>query len=520
VQIRMTAPNQAGTLIAYTMSDSWVLPAGVWSTLRMHQVADRVTVTVWVQGGGASSVRFGTAPVGARGSIVYVAVNPAQSTYDPAMCYANPPLCSQSAELRGFTVGDESTVSVLGISQIQQASRSAQSGQAAPFTCLGCHAATPDPDYVSFTDHYAWRAGLASVTPGMTGAQYQPLTLGGFQSLEQPGWGPFTYTASGGAMTYWQSGMRIGVASLGLRDPSTADFSNSPDQNDSPNLAWVNLEAPNPHVAGPGDSSAWVYASYAPGAGTSSGNGLGIVARNGDPYGAATPSWSHDGTTIAYASTNASLSGRLNIETATPMANPLDPAHNATAQLTNAARAPGLTNLYTVPFNGGLGGTAAPLAGASTAEFEEYAPAYAPDDRLVAFARVPAGQVMYANPNSEIALVPAAGGAAVRIAANDPPACAAQSPGVNNHWPRWSPVVQQTSEGTYYWLVFSSNRAGLPTGRGVDGRTIQMSQIYIAPVVVGSAGVTSYPAIYLWNQPTDRVNTTPSWDTLAIPPPQ
>jgi hypothetical protein len=352
----------------------------------------------------------------------------------------------------------------------------------------------------------------------MTGAQYAQLTAGGIAALQQPGWGPFTYTQSGGAMSYWQPGFRIGVASLGTKDPTTADFSNAPDQNDSPNLAWVNLEAPNAHVAQPFDIPSWAYPSYAPGMGTSSGNSLGIISRTGDPYGAATPSWSHDGATIAYASTNASISGRLNIETATPGLG-ADLMHSGTTQLSNAARTPGLTNLYTVAFNGGLGGQATPIPGASTPDFEEYVPSYSPDDKLIAFARVPAGEVMYANPDSEIAIIPATGGTAVRINANDPPACAGKSPGVNNHWPRWSPVAATTSEGTYYWLVFSSNRAGLPPQTANDGRTVQLSQIYIAPVVVTAAGVTSYPAIYLWNQPTDHVNTTPGWEALDIPRP-
>jgi hypothetical protein len=29
--------------------------------------------------------------------------------------------------------------------------------------------------------------------------------------------------------------------------------------------------------------------------------------------------------------------------------------------------------------------------------------------------------------------------------------------------------------------------------------------------------ITSYPAIYLWNQDTKTVNTTPVWESLDIP---
>ena len=37
--------------------------------------------------------------------------------------------------------------------------------------------------------------------------------------------------------------MRIGIGSLGLLNPLMPDNGNGPDQNDSPHLAWINLEA-------------------------------------------------------------------------------------------------------------------------------------------------------------------------------------------------------------------------------------------------------------------------------------
>ena len=37
---------------------------------------------------------------------------------------------------------------------------------------------------------------------------------------------------------------------------------------------------------------------------------------------------------------------------------------------------------------------------------------------------------------------PAQGGPAVRLDANDPPACTGKkSPGINNHWAKWAPTV-------------------------------------------------------------------------------
>jgi len=76
-------------------------------------------------------------------------------------------------------------------------------------------------------------------------------------------------------------------------------------------------------------------------------------------------------------------------------------------------------------------------------------------------------------------------------------------------------------EGTYYWLVFSSNRTDIPPISSNYGakRSIQISQLYVAPVIMDETGLPrSYPAIYLWNQPQNTVNTTPAWEVFQIPP--
>ena len=109
-----------------------------------------------------------------------------------------------------------------------------------------------------------------------------------------------------------------------------------------------------------------------------------------------------------------------------------------------------------------------------------------------------------------------------RLGANDPPKCSGKaSPGVNNHWPRWSPDRATVGTKTYYWMIFSSNRYGLPpvttTANGTT-KVIQVSQLYITAVVADeNALYTTYPAIYLWNQPQSRLNTTPAWDNFHIP---
>ena len=74
-------------------------------------------------------------------------------------------------------------------------------------------------------------------------------------------------------------------------------------------------------------------------------------------------------------------------------------------------------------------------------------------------------------------------------------------------------------------MIFSSNRADIPPETSSKGRTIQISQLYLAPILISGEQftVTTYPAIYLWNQatcrrPTTSVNTTPAWETFDIPP--
>ena len=99
------------------------------------------------------------------------------------------------------------------------------------------------------------------------------------------------------------------------------------------------------------------------------------------------------------------------------------------------------------------------------------------------------------------------------------------SPGVNNHWPKWSPDRATVGNKTYYWMIFSSNRYGLPpvtTSSNGQTKIVQVSQLYITAVVAGSTAEavispTKYPAIYLWNQPQSRLNTTPAWDNFHIP---
>jgi hypothetical protein len=237
------------------------------------------------------------------------------------------------------------------------------------------------------------------------------------------------------------------------------------------------------------------------------GTAFDYLKHTGDLGGVAFPTWSNDGSTIVYASTAGGCTGG---QTCTP--GDQDGRLNV-----------GHTDLYAVPYNNKAGGTASPVPGASASTYEEYYPSFSPDDQLIAYTAVPAGQKMYANPNAEIFVVPhAAGALAIRLAANDPPACSGRSsPGINNHWPRFAPVAPAIAGRTYYWLVFSTNHYGLPavtTDFNGSPYTVVVSQLYVTAIVVDELGlVRTYPAVYLWNQPQNRVNETPAWQDLHIP---
>jgi len=208
------------------------------------------------------------------------------------------------------------------------------------------------------------------------------------------------------------------------------------------------------------------------------GKGWDVLPRTGDANAAGGAAWSHDGTKIVYFSAPAIGAGLID--------------------------SAGQSDLFVVPYGDKKGGAATQLyKDAATASFY---PQFSADDALVAFTRVPRGESTYNNPKAEIMLVPAAGGTATRIIANDPSSCVGgASPGITNSWPKWSPAATPSGGKTYYWLTFSSTRgAGNP-------------QLYVAPIVVSGGTVTSYPALYLWNQPAAEHNHTPAWDVFALP---
>jgi Flp pilus assembly protein TadD/dipeptidyl aminopeptidase/acylaminoacyl peptidase len=94
-------------------------------------------------------------------------------------------------------------------------------------------------------------------------------------------------------------------------------------------------------------------------------------------------------------------------------------------------------DLYRVPFNGGRGGKAEPIEGASHNGKSNYFAKFSPDGKWIVFCK--AENYMLLMPDSELYIIPAEGGEARRLRANTP---------LMNSWHSFS------SNGR--WLVFSS----------------------------------------------------------------
>ncbi len=150
-----------------------------------------------------------------------------------------------------------------------------------------------------------------------------------------------------------------------------------------------------------------------------------------DPeYVQSNPTWSPDGKSIVFARTKAYRKESI---------------ENATSILLNENDVPEFVedqepfqfDLYRVPFNGGRGGEAVPIEGASHNGKSNFFAKFSPDGKWIVFCK--AQNYMLLMPDSELYIIPAEGGEARRLRANTP---------LMNSWHSWS------SNGK--WLVFSS----------------------------------------------------------------
>jgi tetratricopeptide (TPR) repeat protein len=136
------------------------------------------------------------------------------------------------------------------------------------------------------------------------------------------------------------------------------------------------------------------------------------------------PVWSADGKRVAFLRAKA---------------RPAWPASNSpkAAFANDSLETPIKYDLYQVPFNGGMGGKAEPISGASNTGKSVSFPKYSPDGKWIVFVQAKNGLLM--RPDSRLYIIPAEGGKARELACNLP---------LMNSWHSFSPNSK--------WLVFSS----------------------------------------------------------------
>ena len=587
-EIRMHTASQPDDLRAYTRTQpgkgytQWLVPKDVWK--KMRDINDPVTVTIrGLNGGGAftgTSGDFEIAPVDASGSLVFWATTSSIADYTQA-----------SSRLEGFSLADpakgtdtdEAIAPTLSAEQIQTTSIPGEDGaqrrgvydryacggdtprptcaiaptdptccnptgfQFGDVVCIGCHVSTPDGKAVLFTDNWPWDKVAASIEPDSSGALPATVTPYASELLKQPWLGMQALSPA----YFSDTGPRILVTSYGQRATTSPPYDPTPPARHD--LAWFDLAAddpanpipdeipPEPRQAGQLQDIYQVRDARNKAITAARNVSWGLITTIGETRSAVTPAWSNDGQTIAYVATDKSST---------------DGHPDWTA---NEA------DIHVVPYNDHAGGTMQPLTGASDPNALEYYPDFSQDDAFLAFVRAPkptqatrcvptqdANGIVtkcpqvdlgenpdgpYYNRNGEIYIVPRTGGTPTRLVANDPVSCTGETAkGSINSWPKWSPRVVSANGKTYYFLMFSSARSypesfRLPPARLTPAISNKSAQLYMAAIVVDDAtkAVTTYPAVYLWNQNTTvdangeghiepTSNLTPAWDDFSIPP--
>ncbi|HSC87499.1 MAG TPA: hypothetical protein VLC09_09530 [Polyangiaceae bacterium] len=508
-KITLRSANIRHELTVYAKQLPYVLPLEIWEGLSKSIYSTDIEYTLRAQDGAETTGTFQIAPAAAGGSMVFWG-----STGTAAG--------EQTNALYGFSVGDEGVIRAIYPGDIQGTAITDNANLRKEFTtteghstCVGCHSSTPDGKAVASMDHWPWNLRLYSIEGDSAGAPPDYLTGAGAGMLSMTWLGGTTF--SGGD---WDSGARRTITTWSERtaDPwKTHDgsvLSNEPTELVAMNLASTASVPVDVSRVTPAEFSNQNQALQNALAGMK-GTDWKVLERTGDANSPVLPDWSHDGSTIVYTSTDMPQDGRIGQAT--------------------------IVDLYTVPFNDAAGGAATPVEGAATADFEYY-PDYSPDDALIAFNKVPqfttsggredSWMHVYYRPDSDIHVIPAAGGTATRLVSNDS-ACDGASGQLYNSWAKWAPSVAKNDEVAYYFLIFSTARnSPFAINRG-NARTSPASQLYVATIVRHADGrIESFPAVYLWNQrnlvegtgdAATQVelltnNVTPAWDEFKIPP--
>lgn len=563
LEIRIHSPAEKNDLVVYAPNSttpgapasSWYMPKEIWAGkggepnlpaagngFANNAAGQPVTVTIR----GVNSKSPGTpvgvtgdfhiAPVVTTGSMVFWTVNSAAVTPD-------------SSKLLGFAVGDEGVADALTLPQIKWTGQLGEDGAVLRgfydetplpgFTngqvrCIGCHTSLPDGSGVVFTDDWPWSKAAASLTAGTVGNIPAVISAGAQAIMKMPWWGTQTLSPA-----HFMPGDRTLVTTYGdkfrggktrTKAWETPDYDlDKTDKVKTAQLAWIDLESTvsidttitNTEGGDYGSASLDARQTAAMAA---KGTAWGIIATGDTTNGAASPSLSRDGTKIVYVATDYAPDGH--------------PDYTAK-----------VADLRVVPYNNRAGGTSTPLMGASDPNALEYYPSYSADDALIAFTKAPAVGASspdgpYYNRHGKIAVIPAEGGVATELAANDPGTCGGDdlAKGIINSWPKWSPDAFSARGKTYYFLVFSSARKygddfsqqfNLETNSASNftGLTAS-SQLYLAAIEVDNTSkeIKTYPAVYIWNQnrapgatagSTANLrysNLTPAWDPITLPP--
>ncbi|KYF85313.1 hypothetical protein BE20_35255 [Sorangium cellulosum] len=453
-EIRLHAEAAANELVLYTPSRRPRVPRDVWT--RMTAMLRDHPVVVSVRGATLDGEHLAGPP--ARGSTATFTIAPVEAGGRILFTSSDPD--RQNAAIHGVAVASG------GIPSVELIPGSERGGATSPaIRCIGCHEVTPDGRGIgAMVVRYAIPPGDASFAAPDEPWRNEILALpstssgepgGSFPSL--PGASIVTRLAGdflAFSPAHWAGGDRVAIGVIGA----------GVDTNDRAlrQLAWFNLDAVSrsPGIA------------YEP------------LARTGDPAPAAVmPAFSHDGARVVYASWR-------------------DDPESDVEQVVH-------TDLYSIPYRDPRSPRAMPVPGAAEPAFNEYYPAFSPDDELIAFTRTASPRSTHSPPDAEIYVIPAGGGAPVRLSANDPPACSGcLSPGVRNSWARFAKEARRHQGKTYYWIVFSSGRRGHPNHD-------PFQQIYVTGLVVRDGGLSLHGALRLPGQPDEARNIMPSWDQLA-----
>ena len=375
LKITFHADMESTDLVAYAQGDNWALPKPIWQNLAAHLPMQPVTVTVQTPGGGATSVSFQIAPVGAGGSMVFWSADPLAVNKQNIQTLAQSGLVNDSF-LDGFSVGDTSTLfqangkPALAITDVKQ-QVATQTGSTQGSHCIGCHVGTPDGNYVGFVDAWPWGAAFANIQTSnlgqalttMSGSSYLGASCTDWNNctgprtyLQYPWQGPMAFSKA-----HWSSGDQIAIIAAQMPTSDLTSPWNTDDYAPG-NLVWLNTESTadttNNGQPFPTRGTAFDYMQH-----------------TGDLGGVAFPTWSNDGNTIVYASTPGGCTN----------------SQGCTAGDQDGRLNVGRTDLYAVPYNNKSGGAASPVPGASTSSLEEYYPAFSPDDSIIAYTRRPVG---------------------------------------------------------------------------------------------------------------------------------